>query len=807
MIYTIKNIADMLGIRLKVKAERPIRWLLTDSRSLSSPEDTLFFAIVTQRGDGHRYISQLYQRGVRSFVVSQKVEGDFPDAIFLQVDDTLKALQQLAARHRRQFQIPVIGVTGSNGKTMVKEWLYQMLSPDRIVTRSPRSYNSQIGVPLSVWNLTHETQLGIFEAAISQPNEMEALEQIIRPTIGVFTGLGEAHQENFTSYKQKCLEKLSLFRNAEALIYPTGNRVVDICIREMGFQGRLIPVAPLNPDIMGDMTPPHHEGGWEGASWDLDKELCVAVCRYLGLDEKEAVGRREQLEPIPMRLEVMAGQRGCTLINDSYNNDPDSLRIALDFMSRRPDEKHRNRVLILSDMLQTGRPDDELYALVADMVRDHGVDIFVGIGEGLCHNTLHFIRKSGAACHFFPDTADFLSSQLFGELSDEVILIKGARSFHFEDLVSQLEERVHETILEVDLNAIVANLNYYRSMMKPEERIVCMVKADAYGAGSVEVARTLQDQTVDYLAVAVADEGVELRQAGISTGIMIMNPEMTSFRTLFRYSLEPEVYSFRLLDALIQAAECEGIKGFPVHIKLDTGMHRLGFDPLKDMPQLVARLQSQEAVLPRSVFSHFVGSDSEDFDRFSALQFERFTQGANALQAAYPRHQILRHICNSAAIEHFPERHLDMVRLGLGLYGINPLGQEILTNVSTLKTTILQIHDVPKEETVGYSRRGHLTRDSRIAVLPIGYADGLDRHLGNGHAYCLVNGQRAPYIGNICMDVCMIDVTDIPCREGDTAVIFGRELPPTVLSDVIGTIPYEILTSVSGRVKKVYFKK
>ena len=791
MSYTIKDIAQMLGLVTTGEDNRPIRWLLTDSRSLSSPEDTLFFAIVTQRGDGHRYIPQLYRRGVRSFVVSQEVKGEFPEATFLRVDDTLKALQHLAAQHRRQFSIPVIGVTGSNGKTMVKEWLYQMLSPDRIVTRSPRSYNSQIGVPLSVWNLTPETQLGIFEAAISQPGEMGTLEQIIRPTIGVFTGLGDAHQENFSSYRQKCLEKLSLFRDAEVLVYPTGNRVVDICIREIGFKGKLIPVAM--PD---DASP-----------WDLDKELCAAACRHLGMEEKLLQERKAGLEPIPMRLEVMAGQRGCTLINDSYNNDPDSLRIALDFMQRRPDEESRSHVLILSDMLQTGLADDELYTLVATMVRDHAVDTFIGVGEGLCHNAVRFIRQSGAQCHFFPDTADLLSSKVFGDLHDEIILIKGARSFHFEDLVSQLEERVHETILEVDLNAIVANLNYYRRLMKPEERIVCMVKADAYGAGSVEVARTLQDQAVDYLAVAVADEGVELRQAGISTGIMIMNPEMTSFRTLFHYSLEPEVYSFRLLEALIRAAEREGIKGFPVHIKLDTGMHRLGFDPMNDIPQLVERLQSQEAVLPRSVFSHFVGSDSDDFDRFSAIQFDRFLYGADALQKAYPRHHILRHICNSAAIEHFPERHLDMVRLGLGLYGINSRNNEMLNNVSTLKTTILQIHDVPKEETVGYSRKGHLTRDSRIAVLPIGYADGLDRHLGNGHAYCLVNGQRAPYIGNICMDVCMIDVTDVPCQEGDTAIIFGRELPVTTLSDVIETIPYEILTSVSNRVKKVYFKK
>ena len=791
MQYSTKNIAKLLGAQCVGKGEHPVNWLLTDSRSLSSPEDSLFFALSTDKGDGHRYIPQLYQRGVRSFVVSQKPDGDFPDAIFLVVPDTLKALQLVAATHRSHFHIPIVGITGSNGKTMVKEWLSQMLSPEYIVTRSPRSYNSQIGVPLSVWNLNDKTQIGIFEAAISQPGEMASLAAIIRPTIGLFTGLGDAHQENFSSYKQKCMEKLTLFRDSEALVYPAGNRVVDICIREIDFRGELIPVS------LPDDTSP----------WDLDKQLCAAACRYLGISEDVISQRIVELEPVPMRLEVMAGRNGCTLINDSYNNDPDSLRIALDFMARRPNEEGRSRALILSDMEQTGQTDDALCRQIADLLRQFGVNTFIGVGAGICSQAISLIKNSGATCYFYPDTADLMSSQVFADLHDQVLLIKGARSFHFEDLVSRLEERVHETILEVDLNAIVANLNYYRSMLRPDTRIVCMVKADAYGAGSVEVGRLLQDHGVDYLAVAVADEGVELRQAGISTGIMIMNPEMTSFRTLFHYNLEPEVYSFRLLEALIHAAEREGIKGFPVHIKLDTGMHRLGFDPVADMPRLVERLQSQSAVLPRSVFSHFVGSDSDGFDQFSAHQYDLFQKGAETLQEAYPKHHILRHICNSAGIEHFPERQMDMVRLGLGLYGINSRNNAIINNVSTLKTTILQIHDVPKEETVGYSRKGHLTRDSRIAVLPIGYADGLDRHLGNGHAYCLVNGQRAPYVGNICMDVCMIDVTDIPCREGDTAVIFGPGLSPTTLAEVVETIPYEILTSVSNRVKRVYFKK
>lgn len=785
----LEAILQTLGGRRTGRRDYPIHWLLTDSRSLNSPADTLFFALVTERNDGHRYVEHLYERGVRAFVVQRLPQEVHEDAVYFCVTDTLEALQRVAAAHRAQFQIPIVGIAGSNGKTTIKEWLFQMLSPDRVVTRSPRSYNSQVGVPLSVWNLSSDTEIGIFEAAISQPGEMRALESIIRPTIGVFTCLGDAHQENFRTMEQKCREKLLLFRQAEVLVYPKGNPVVERCVAEMEFKGRLLPVETE------EGTLPLH----------VDRRLCAAVCRLLGVGESDIQRRVTSLEPIAMRLEVKEGRNGCTLINDSYNNDFASLDIALDFMNRRPNEATQRHTLILSDIQQTGIESDVLYERVAQLVHNRGVSCFIGVGTELCGQAARFDFPSLKSL-FFPSTEALLKSPELAALRNQVILVKGARSFHFENLVDYLEQRVHETILEVDMNAIVANLNHYRSLMKPDTRVICMVKAGAYGAGSTEVARILQDHKADYLAVAVADEGVELRQAGISTGIMIMNPETTSFRTLFHYNLEPEVYSFRLLDALLEAAGREGITGFPVHIKLDTGMHRLGFDPVQDMPALVERLRRQHAVLPRSVFSHFVGSDSDDFDAFSARQFALFMQGADALQAAFPSHHILRHICNSAAIEHFPERHLDMVRLGLGLYGINSRTNEVLNHVSTLKTTILQIHDVPATETVGYSRKGRLARDSRIAALPIGYADGLDRHLGNGRAYCLVNGRRAPYIGNICMDVCMIDVTDIPCQEGDTVTIFGRDLPVTVLSDATGTIPYEVLTSISNRVKRVYYK-
>ena len=793
MTYSIETITTLVGAHRIGSTEAHIDWLLTDSRSLVFPESSLFFAIRTQKNDGHRYIAELYRRGVRSFVVSQVPENPEPDANYLKVPSPLKALQRLAEGHREEFDISVVGITGSNGKTIVKEWLYQLLAPDFNITRSPRSWNSQIGVPLSVWRLKEQTQIGIFEAGISEPGEMDALEGIIQPTVGVMTHLGSAHDENFANRQEKCLEKLRLFRHAKVLVFNADDEMISDCVAQSGFKGQLI--------------------GWHGADFDVpfmdsasreDVIHCICVCRYFGLDEEVIRERVKSLEPVAMRLEVKEGRNGCTLITDTCNSDLGSLEIALDFMRRRPDAAGRRRTLILSDIKQTGLTLTDLYGQVRALVEHYGVDELIGIGPevsaGLANQPQPFSIAGGS----FHSIDAFLDSSLFASLSNRIILIKGARAARFDRITDALVQKVHETILEVNLSAVVDNLNYYRSFMRPETKMVCMVKASAYGAGAVEIAKTLQDHQVDYLAVAVADEGVELRRAGITANIMIMNPEMSSFHTLFEYQLEPEVYSFRLLEALIKAAEREGITNFPVHIKLDTGMHRLGFTPSSDIPLLISRLRAQKALIPRSVFTHFVGSDSDDFDRFSEQQWNSFRTAADELQAAFPDH-ILRHICNSAGIEHFPERHCDMVRLGLGLYGINARNNQMLHCISTLKTTILQIHDVPANETVGYSRRGHLTRDSRIAALPIGYADGLNRHLGCGNGYCLVNGKKAPYVGNICMDVCMIDVTDIDCREGDTAVIFGPELPPTVLSDAIDTIPYEILTSVSPRVKRIYY--
>ena len=815
MKYTTSQIATLIGARRYGERDYNVAFLLTDSRSLSFAEETMFFALRSKRNDGHRYIQELYKRGVRNFVVdTTPSDSSYEDANFLVVPDTLAALQRLAERHRDEFQIPVIGITGSNGKTVVKEWLYQLLAPSMNVTRSPRSYNSQIGVPLSVWNLREDTEVGIFEAGISQPDEMRQLADIIQPTIGVFTTLGEAHQENFHSLEDKCREKFQLFKDCKTLIYPIDNDVVFRIMRQCGFKGEMLGWSASDPsaafyvtstDKKDDHTTIHYIYKGTESEYTINyisaasvenSITCAVTALHIGLSPAQLAERMQNLEPVALRLEVKVGKDDCILINDSYNSDLASLDIALDFMHRRPDHKERKHTLILSDIDQSGLPTNELCRRVADMARSRGISKLITIGTQL---------NSIADCHF-ATTDEFIASNEFANLRNEVILIKGARRFSFDKITELLVEKVHETTLEVNLSAVVANLNWYRSQMKPSTKLVCMIKADGYGAGAIEIAKTLQDHRVDYLAVAVADEGVALRQAGITANIMIMNPEMTAFKTMFDYDLEPEVYSFRLLDALRHAARKEGITDWPVHIKLDTGMHRLGFHPIDDMPKLIDYLKNQNALTPRSVFSHFVGSDGDEFDEFSKEQFELYTQGADALQSAF-QHHIIRHMCNSAGIEHFPERQMDMCRLGLGLYGINPRNNKIINNVSTLKTTILQLRNVKAGDSIGYSRRTILDKDSLIAAIPIGYADGLNRHLGNRHGYCLVNGKKAEYVGNICMDVCMIDVTGIDCHEGDSVEIFGDNLPVTVLSDILDTIPYEVMTGISNRVKRVYYEE
>ena len=817
----LSTVNQIIGLNTNNIPATEINWLLTDSRSLSFPAESLFFAIKTARNNGHNYIAELYQQNLRYFVVSE-TRPEFEkmvDAVFLQVTDVLKALQTLAAEHRASFNIPVIGITGSNGKTVVKEWLYQLLHADYAITRSPRSYNSQIGVPLSVWAINENTQLGIFEAGISEMHEMEHLQPIIQPTIGIFTNLGEAHQENFTGLKQKCEEKLILFKNAEILIYCTDNKLVEISIAQSGFKGKLFSwgksdkadvqiLKTTKTDINTTVT--FKYAGSESMivipfidDASIENALqCVVVMLHLGVKSTEIANRILQLETVAMRLEVKEGVRDCLIINDSYNSDLNSLSIALDFLNQQATAKSLSKTLILSDILQSGQTANELYRTVSGLVQNKNIQRIIGIGPEISKQADKFelIDKI-----FFENTEDFLKSPIIREFQQEIILLKGSRAFHFEDISEKLELVTHETTLEVNLNALVDNLNYFRSKLRPETKMMCMVKAFAYGSGAVEVARTLQHHRCDYLAVAVADEGAELRREGIRIPIVVMNPEKGSFGMIFDNKLEPEIYSFRLLDAFITSIEKIGLADYPIHIKIDSGMHRLGFEP-QDMERLLVRLKGQTQVKVRSVFSHLSGSDEAKFDAFTKQQMTTFTACADQLSSTFS-HYIMRHILNSAGIERFPEYQFDMVRLGIGHYGISSLPDAKLKQVCALKTVILQIKNVKAGETVGYSRKGVVATDKRIAIIPIGYADGFDRKLGNGVGEVLINGQRAKVIGNVCMDLVMIDVTNIAANEGDVVEVFGDNLTISEVAGWLKTISYEVLTSVSRRVKRVYFQE
>lgn len=822
MNYNTSQIATIIKAEGKIHADNTLSVLLTDSRSLTFPEESIFFALVTERNDGHKYIKELYDKGVRDFVIDHYPnESDkMPEANFLRVTDTLAAMQMLAAHHRRQFDIPVIGITGSNGKTSVKEWLHQLLQDDYNIVRSPRSYNSQTGVPLSVWQLNEKTELALFEAGISRPDEMHRLEEIIQPTIGLITNIGEAHQEGFASMQQKCMEKLTLLQGCDCIIYDGDNEVVSDCVEKLCLGAYEIAWSRKDRDkplYISSIEKGDHSTRIKYTYLQYFLEVtipytddasiqnaihCLAIMLYLNRMPEVISERMAKLEPLAMRMEVKEGNNNCLIINDSYNSDMDSLTIALDFQARRAANGKMKRTLILSDIFQTGLPPATLYRKVADLLKRKGIERLIGIGPIISDNAYLFdIEKE-----FYSGTREFVEQLTPDMFQDELVLIKGARNFHFEIISEALELKQHETILEVNLDALVSNLNYYKSYLKPDTKVVCMVKAFGYGAGSYEIAKTLQDRGADYLAVAVADEGAELRKAGITMPIIVMNPEMSSFRTLFSYRLEPEIYSFNLLNALLAEGEKLGVSGYPIHIKIDSGMHRLGFTE-NQVDELASLLQSQIVLMARSVFSHFAGSDETQHDAYTLQQIATFNRCADKIQAA-SKHKVMRHLLNTAGITRFSEHQLDMVRLGIGLYGVSPIDEnQGLRPVSTLKTTILQIHEYEAGETIGYGRHGVLTRRSRIAAIPIGYADGLDRHLGNGNCEVLVNGHRAPIIGNICMDICMIDVTDVACNEGDRVEIFGENLPVQELAKRLDTIPYEVLTSISNRVKRVYYRE
>lgn len=824
--YTIREIAGVLQAHAEIQLpEHPgIQHLLTDSRKLTAADTSLFFAIKGDRRDGHDFLAELYENGVRHFVISRK-EAILPGvkANYVIVPDPLSALQKLTATHRRKFSIPVIGITGSNGKTIVKEWLFQLLREDYNIVRSPKSYNSQIGVPLSVWQIDQENNLCIFEAGISRKGEMSRLQEIIHPTIGIFTNIGSAHDENFVSHEEKIAEKLQLFRHTSKLIYCRDYLNIHDAVVNGGILDEKVSVFTWSKKSKADLQigrihRQEHETEVQGIyrnqfisiripftdDASIENAIhCWSLMLFLDLAHEAITQRMELLSPVAMRLEMKEGINNCSVINDSYNSDIGSLTIALDFMNQQ--KQHKNRAVILSDILQSGKDENALYREVAALLHQKGVTRLIGIGPALTRQQAHFTCEKA----FYPDTDDFLRELNYGAFSNETILIKGARSFGFERISRALQQKAHETVLEINLNAVVHNLNLFKSRLRPETKMMVMVKAFSYGSGSFEIANTLQFHRADYLAVAYADEGVELRKSGITLPIMVMNPEEQSFDAMISYKLEPEVYSFRILNHFSEALRRRGnehlTNRFPIHLELETGMNRLGFAE-EDLNELIIRLKNNRHVRIASVFSHLVASDEPEHDVFTRAQIERFNTMSTAIVSHF-NYPILRHVLNSSGILRFPEAQFEMVRLGIGLHGVaaTPNEQRQMQMVATLKTTISQIKLIKPGETVGYSRRGVAAREMTIATVGIGYADGLSRRLGNGVGKMMVMGHLAPIVGSVCMDMTMIDITGIPAREGTEVIVFGTE--PTIidLAQQTGTIPYEILTGISERVKRVYF--
>lgn len=823
MLYSISRIAEILRLPQPHNAAAMVSVLLTDSRSLTFPAESLFFALRTRNNDGHRYVGDLYSRGVRNFVVDHVPDGmaSMPEVNFLVVADVARALQTIARHHREQFSMPVIGITGSRGKTTVKEWLYQLLQPDYDIVRSPRSYNSQIGVPLSVWELNEDTELGIFEAGISIPGEMAKLQAIIRPNLGIITNIGDEHRDGFDSIRTKCEEKVLLLRDCDCIIYNADDPLIASTVAALSMPAREIAWSRKDasrPLFIKAIEKTHQSSvihytylhaDYEAtvpftADADIENAIhCIAAMLYLGRTPEVIAERLPRLVRVGTRLNVIEGVNDCMLVYDSYTSDLHSLAPALDFMARRA-TADRTMTVILSDVTHEDMTPRQLYRSIGRLLKQRGIDRLIGIGQEMKRNSRYFDENA----IFYESTDEFLDAMSPSDFDHELILIKGANHFHFERLSDILEARQHESVLEVNLDAVVHNYNCFRSLLKPTTGIVCMVKASGYGAGSYELAKTLQSQGAAYLAVAVLDEGVDLRKAGITMPIMVLNPKVVNYKTLFSYRLEPEIYSFEILDEIMREAEKYGVTEYPVHIKLDTGMHRLGFLE-SDIPRLVSTLAGQDFVTPRSVFSHLAAADCPDMDDYTMEQFAIFDRCCDRLQEGFSHH-ILRHILNSTGITRFTGHQCDMVRLGICLYGIPTLddgSQSMLRPVSALHTVIISIKEWEAGTTIGYSRRGVLTRRSRVATIPVGYADGINRHLGNGHASFLVNGHRCPTIGNICMDACMIDVTDAPCEVGDSVEVFGQNISVCELAATLDTIPYEVLTSVSSRVKRIYYRE
>ena len=820
--WSLNNIAQIVDGKLFVPKgfrNMEIVQVVTDSRTFFKNENALFFALKGPRHNGHNYVAELLNRSLNAFVVSQP--GVISEnAAFVLVENTTEALQKLAAHHRNSFHFPVVGITGSNGKTIVKEWLHELLSEEFRIVRNPKSYNSQVGVPLSVLLMENHNNLGIFEAGISQPGEMDRLGNIIQPEIGILTNIGDAHQENFSSKEQKTREKLKLFTTSKRLIFCTDdtetaalargfcssynidpvswslkNREAIIQFKKQTENGSTQIEATCGGKIFQFIIPFNDSSSVENACH------CFAALWTLSQNPGKILTRFKRLSAVAMRLEIKKGINNCLLINDYYNSDLASLSIALSVLHQQAQKGHLKKQVILSDIQQTGLPQAELYRQVNLLLKQYEIDELTGIGPEITANTESFSAKK----EFYVSTQSFAKSMARNRYKNSAILIKGARNFTFEKISALLQQKAHQTVLEIDLNALVHNLNVFKSLLRPSTKIMVMVKAFSYGSGDVEIAKLLQFQNVDYLAVAVADEGVELRQAGIEIPIIVMNPEEHSFQNIIDFRLEPNLYSRELLTAFEKAATENALQQFPVHIKLDTGMNRLGFKTEKEVDEVVAFLINTDRLKVVSVFSHLAGSDDPQLDAFTLRQVECFESLSQKITEKFS-YKTDRHILNSAGIERFSEKQFEMVRLGIGLYGVSATGLP-LQNISTFKSVISQVKKLAPGETVGYNRNGKVTVETEIAVVPVGYADGLDRKLGNGIGEAYVKNQRVPLIGNVCMDMLMLDVTGLNVQPGDEVEFFGPHISIAEVAQKAATIPYEILTGISQRVKRVYLQE
>ncbi len=818
-LYSTDRIVNILHAVYLQKANTTdtIEHLQIDSRRIIHPQTTLFFALQTARRDGHDFIKECYSKGIRNFAVQKTIDTiDFADANFILVDDTLKALQQLAAYHRQQFNTPVIGITGSNGKTIVKEWLNQLLSDQFNIVRSPKSYNSQVGVPLSVWHMKEEHTLGIFEAGISQAGEMDKLQQIIQPTIGVLTNIGEAHTDGFADKQQKLIEKLKLFSAADTIIC-SGEKLNGLQLSAANLfswgneQKNDLVITSINKRLASTEICFKQKETEESISIPFTDDAsienaitCLSVCLYLKFSTGQLKEKFLQLRPVSLRLELKSGIHNTTIINDSYSADISSFAIALNMLQQQ--RQHQNKTLILSDFPLTAEQERETYTSIAKLIQSHAVTRLITVGERSKHYLTELI-PSTIQIQSFSSTSELMEHLPLINFHNESILIKGARVFELDKIAQLLEQKTHQTVLEINLTAIARNIKEYQKLLKPSTKIMAMVKAFSYGSGSYEIANLLQFLNADYLAVAFTDEGIDLRKAGITLPIMVMNPEPVTFDTLTEHNLEPELFSFSILHAFEEYLEKEAITDYPVHIKIDTGMHRLGFMQ-HELPLLCEELKKKNYFTVQSVFSHLAASEDEQEDAFTLEQSKLFEEACTYIQSQI-NYSFIKHLDNSNGTLRHPQLQYDMVRLGIGMYGISPLISKLqLEEALSLKTTIAQIKQLQPGDTVGYNRRGIISKPSTIATVRIGYADGYPRNLSNGKGYMLINGQKAPVIGTICMDMTMLDITDISdVKEGDEVIVFGMELSVTLLSQWSQTIPYEIMTGISQRVKRVYYEE